>query len=294
MTPDGFRLLPEGSVIAVAGAGGPAGQAVVRRLARAGAIVEAADAAQDRLDETVALAPRGRAHGTIVDLTDAAATRAWADEIEDRHGRVDGLVHLVGGWRGGKEFGDNTIEDWEFLHKLLVRTVQNTSLAFHDALARAPHGRFVLVSATAAAKPTAGNAGYAAAKSAAETWTLAMADSFRRLRRDRAAERPGSDRATTSGATTGGAVEAVGAEVSGAGAGRVAVGAEPFDGAEPMDGPAAAILVVKALVWPLLRAERPDAKFPGYTDVADLAEEIAALWDRPTDDVNGQRLCLTQ
>lgn len=274
MTPDGFRLLPEGSVIAVAGAGGPAGQAAVRRLARAGAIVEAADAAPDRLDEAVALAPRGRAHGTRVDLTDPAATRAWADEIEERHGRVDGLVHLVGGWRGGKEFADNTFEDWEFLHKLLVRTVQNTSLAFHDALARAPHGRFVLISATAAAKPTAGNAGYAAAKSAAEAWTLAMADSFRRLRKDRAA-------------AEGPAGEAVGGDAASGGGGA-------GTGAEPMDGPAAAILVVKALVWPLLRTQRPDAKFPGYTDVADLAEEIAALWDRPTDDVNGQRLCLTQ
>lgn len=254
MTPEGYRRLPEGAVVAVAGAGGPAGQAALARLSKAGAFVEAADAAPDRLADAVALAPAGRAHGTVVDLTDPDATRAWADDVEARHGRVDGLVHLVGGWRGGKAFSDNTAEDWEFLHKLLVRTVQNTSLAFHDALARAQHGRFVLVSATAAGKPTAGNAGYAAAKSAAEAWTLAMADSYRKLRKQAAEASP---------------------DVA-------------------PDGPAATILVVKALVWPALRDERPDAKFPGYTDVADLAEEIAGLWDRPEDDVNGQRLCLTQ
>jgi NAD(P)-dependent dehydrogenase (short-subunit alcohol dehydrogenase family) len=249
------RQLPEGAVIAVAGAGGPAGQAVVARLAQAGAFVEAADANPDRLDAAVALAPEGRATGRLVDLTDSAATRAWAEDVESRHGRVDGLVHLVGGWRGGKVFADNTEDDWDFLHKLLIRTAQNTSLAFHDPLLRAPHGRFVLISATAAAKPTAGNAGYAAAKSAAEAWTLAMADSFRKARKE--------------------AVEAA---------------TDPAD----VDGAAAVILVVKALVWPSLRAERPDAKFPGYTDVAELAEEIAGLWDRPNDDVNGQRLCLTQ
>lgn len=250
------RLLPEGSVIAVAGAGGPAGQAAVARLTKAGAIVEAADANQDRLDASVALAADARAYGKLVDLTDAADTRRWAEEVERRHGRIDGLVHLVGGWRGGKVFADNTLEDWDFLHKLLIRTVQNTSLAFHDALARAPHGRFVLISATAAGKPTAGNAGYAAAKAAAEAWTLAMADSFRKAR---------------------------------------TVGTPREDGdAVDSDGPAAAILVVKALVWDALRAEKPEAKFPGYTDVADLAEEIAALWDRPNDDVNGKRLCLTQ
>lgn len=248
--PEDAGLLPEDAVIAVAGAGGPAGQAAVARLARAGAIIEAADADERRLDDAVALAPPGRATGRVVDLSGPTATRAWAEDVERRHGRVDGLVHLVGGWRGGKEFGDNTAEDWVYLHNLLIRTVQNTSLAFHDALARAPRGRFVLVSATAAAHPTAGNAGYAAAKAAAEAWTLAMADSFRRIRADAA---PG----------------------------------------EAADGPAATILVVKALVWPALRAERPDATFPGYTDVADLADEIATLWSRPTDDVNGKHLCPT-
>ena len=50
---------------------------------------------------------------------------------------------------------------------------------------------------------------------------------------------------------------------------------------------AAAILVVKALVHDGMRAERRQAKFPGFTDVADLAEAIAGLWDRTADDVNG-------
>lgn len=250
-TPQDVPGLPRDSVIAVTGAGGPAGQAAIARLGRAGALIEAADADEKRLDDAVALAPPGRAQGSVVDLTGPTATRAWAEDVERRHGRVDGVVHLVGGWRGGKEFGDNTADDWVFLHNLLIRTVQNTTLAFHDALARAPRGRFVLVSATAAAHPTAGNAGYAAAKAAAETWTLAMADSFRRIRADAAPR-------------------------------------------EAADGPAAAILVVKALVWPALRTERPDAKFPGFTDVADLADEIATLWDRPTDDVNGKHLCPTQ
>jgi NAD(P)-dependent dehydrogenase (short-subunit alcohol dehydrogenase family) len=56
--------------------------------------------------------------------------------------------------------------------------VQHTSLAFQAPLCRSGRGRYVLVSAAAAAKPTAGNAAYAAAKAAAEAWTLALADSF--------------------------------------------------------------------------------------------------------------------
>ncbi len=42
----------------------------------------------------------------------------------------------------------------------------------------APHGRFVLVSSKQAQAPTATNAAYAAAKAAAEAWTLALADGF--------------------------------------------------------------------------------------------------------------------
>ena len=71
------------------------------------------------------------------------------------------------------------LSDYEWLHDLLVRTVQHTTRAFHDILVASPHGRFVLVSAAQAQTPDATSAAYAAAKAAAETWTLALADSFK-------------------------------------------------------------------------------------------------------------------
>jgi len=48
--------------------------------------------------------------------------------------------------------------------------------AFYDALTRSGHGRFVIMSAKQAVMPTTDNAAYAAAKAAAEAWTLALAD----------------------------------------------------------------------------------------------------------------------
>src|SRR5207244_2614566 len=90
-------------------------------------------------------------------------------------GRVDALVHLVGGWRGGKPIAEAPLEDDEWLHNLLVRTVQIASRAFLPALARAG-GRFVLVSSAQAQRPSRTNAAYGAAKAAAEAWTLALAD----------------------------------------------------------------------------------------------------------------------
>jgi NAD(P)-dependent dehydrogenase (short-subunit alcohol dehydrogenase family) len=114
----------------------------------------------------------------VVNLLDFDDTRAWAAEVIEVHGRVDGLIHLVGGWRGGKTFAETDLADWAFLNDSLVRTLQHTTLAFHDALRRSPKGRVAIVSQPGAQHPRQGNAAYAAAKAAAEAWTLALADSF--------------------------------------------------------------------------------------------------------------------
>ncbi|MFE9145481.1 SDR family NAD(P)-dependent oxidoreductase [Streptomyces tubercidicus] len=239
----------EGAVIAVAGAAGPAGRATLLRLAEAGAVVIGSDSHPERLAEAVDAARYAHGGATVigdtVDLLDLDQTREWADRTEKEFGRIDGLVHLVGGWRGSSTFAETDLVDWEVLHKLLVRTVQHTSLAFYEALERSGNGRFLLTSAAGASKPTGGNAAYAASKAAAEAWTLAMADGFRKA------------------------------------------------GGEQGPRAAAAVLIVKALVNDQMRAERPNAKFAGFTDVTELAEAIAGVWSRPAQEVNGQRLWLT-
>jgi NAD(P)-dependent dehydrogenase (short-subunit alcohol dehydrogenase family) len=170
----------EDRVIAIAGVGGGLGPLVAQRLAEAGAIVAGTDRNQDALDALAADLGLGsdRWDGRSVDLLDEEATRAWCDALVERFGRVDGLVHLVGGWRGGEPLHEAPLSDWALLHDLLVRTVQHTTRAFHDQIAASANGRFVLVSAKQAQAPTNANAAYAAAKAAAEAWTLAFADGF--------------------------------------------------------------------------------------------------------------------
>jgi NAD(P)-dependent dehydrogenase (short-subunit alcohol dehydrogenase family) len=173
------RML-EDRVIAIAGAGGGLGPVVAKRLAAEGAIVAGTDRSQENLDGLAADLdlPPERWDGRPVDLLDEDAARAWCAALVERFGRVDGLLHLVGGWRGGEPLHEASLEDWALLHDLLVRTVQHTTRAFHDQLAASAHGRFALVSAKQAQTPTNTNAAYAAAKAAAEAWTLAFADGF--------------------------------------------------------------------------------------------------------------------
>ena len=239
----------EGRVVAVAGGAGPAGQATLLKLAEEGATVVAADADAARLAEAVDAARFAHGGATVigdtVDLLDLDAAREWATRTEKEFGRVDGLVHLVGGWRGSATFAETDLADWDALHALLIRTVQHTSLAFEGALQRSGNGRYLLISAAGASKPTAGNAAYAASKAAAEAWTLALGDAFRKA------------------------------------------------GGDAGPPAAAAILVVKALVNDQMRADRPNAKFAGFTDVTELAEAIAGTWSKPAEEVNGNRLWLT-
>lgn len=170
----------DGRVIAIAGAGGGLGPLVVERLAGEGAVIAATDRHQEALDSMRADLglSEERWDGRAVDLLDEEAVRAWCAALVERFGRVDGIVHLVGGWRGGQPLHEAPLADWELLHDLLVRTVQHTTRAFHAQLEASEHGRFVLVSAKQAQQPSNANAAYAAAKAAAEAWTLAFADGF--------------------------------------------------------------------------------------------------------------------
>ncbi|MGH2954557.1 MAG: SDR family oxidoreductase [Solirubrobacterales bacterium] len=171
----------DGRVIAVAGAAGGLGPTAARALAEAGATLALTDVDQGRLDALAGeldLADE-RLDAGVVDLLDEGAARGWCAALSERFGRVDSLLHLVGGWRGGESLAETPLSDYEWLHDLLVRTVQHTTRAFFEALSASEHGRFVLVSSSQAQAPSATNASYAAAKAAAEAWTLALADSFR-------------------------------------------------------------------------------------------------------------------
>jgi NAD(P)-dependent dehydrogenase (short-subunit alcohol dehydrogenase family) len=170
----------EGRVIAIAGASGGLGPVVAKRLADAGASLSLIDRHEENADsvaEDLGL-PEERVEARAVDLLDPGAATDWAKAAEERFGKVDGLLHLVGGYRGGEPIDTFDLADYDLLQDLLVRTVQHTSRAFHSTLSKSDHGRFVLVSSAAAQTPESTNAAYASAKAAAEAWTLALADSF--------------------------------------------------------------------------------------------------------------------
>ena len=170
-----------GSPVAVIAGAGAGGTAVAISLASAGYRVvvldsrpEAAAAAAAQVGEA-----GGAAEAVGVDLLDLDAVTALRGELLDRYGRVDVLVHLVGGWRGTSTLEPASVANWEALHPPIVGTLATLTAVFAEDVRASDAGRVLMVTSTAAAKPTAGNIAYAAAKSAAEAWTAGVAHYLR-------------------------------------------------------------------------------------------------------------------
>lgn len=118
------------------------------------------------------------AEWAVVDLLDVEAVTALRDGVLERLGRVDAVVHLIGGWQGSSTVDTDALKAWKAIAPGVFGTVRSTSVVFREALAAAPSGCYVMVSSTA--KPTAGNIAYVTAKVAAETWVQGLAHAFRK------------------------------------------------------------------------------------------------------------------
>lgn len=165
--------------ILVTGGSGASGIAAARALHAAGHRVFTVGTDHQRISAAASAAGDG-VTPLVCDLASADAVRQLHGTLAAEGVRVDGVVHLVGGWRGAKGIPDQSDDDWAFLERGSVTTLRNVSRTFFDDLAASPRGRFAMVSSTTVEKPAAALASYAAAKAAAEAWTMAMADGFRR------------------------------------------------------------------------------------------------------------------
>ncbi|GAA2865181.1 SDR family NAD(P)-dependent oxidoreductase [Paenarthrobacter ilicis] len=243
--------------VLVTGGSSASGVAAARALATAGHRVLTVGSDPARIQAAAAEAGGG-VEPMVSDLASLESVQELARTLEDRGiGGVDGVIHLVGGWRGAKGIEDQSDDDWQAMERSAVTTLRNVSRVFYGQLEKSPNGRFAMVSSTTASAPTAATASYAAAKSAAEAWTLSIADGFRRS--------ASNDSTSTDSQST-----------------------------DSQESSAAVILVVKALVDPAMRLKNPERRFPGYTDVEDLASAVVELFTQPAAQLNGQRILLAK
>ncbi|HKT55430.1 MAG TPA: SDR family oxidoreductase [Microbacterium sp.] len=168
-----------GRTVLIAGATSDAGRAVAGTLIAAGARVIATGRDAARLEPLVELG----AEPEVCDVTDEQQVTELAARLRERGIRLDGILPLVGGWRGGGGLAGQSDADYRVLEASLT-ALRHVSRAFDADLRDSDAGRLAIVSSVAVARPLAGSANYAAVKAGAEAWTRAVAQGYAKAARD--------------------------------------------------------------------------------------------------------------
>lgn len=160
----------DGSVIAVTGGLGVLGSAVVEALLQRGASVAVLDRAEAE--------PQSDARRLLLGGLDLAepdvAERAFAS-VNDHFGGLDGLVNVAGGFRW-ETIESGSLDSWDFLYRVNVRTAVSASKAALPMLLQRGSGRIVNVGAAGAVKAGMGMGAYAASKAGVMRFTEALAE----------------------------------------------------------------------------------------------------------------------
>jgi NAD(P)-dependent dehydrogenase (short-subunit alcohol dehydrogenase family) len=163
-----------GKVLVVTGADGALGQAVAATLSAYGAklaLITHGGAAPVTL-------PAGARHYGGIDLTLEPAARSAMEQVVRDAGRIDGLINVAGGFRFEK-LNEGTIDSWDTMYKLNLRTAVISCQAALPHLLKSTSGRIVNVGAMAAQKAAAGMGPYAASKAGVARLTEALADELK-------------------------------------------------------------------------------------------------------------------
>lgn len=171
----------EDRVAVITGATGGLGSVLTRELAAHKvnlALLDIDPAKLNALTESLSL-PAERFLTQTVDLLDPAATRSAAEAAAARFGRLDILLHVVGGWTGGKTLLEVPPADLAFMLDQHVWTSFNVIQAFVPHLVRNGWGRVVMVTSPYASHPNARGGPYAIGKAGQEALMLTLAQELK-------------------------------------------------------------------------------------------------------------------
>ena len=166
-----------GRVVVITGITGGLGRVAARAFAEQGATLVAIGSDQTRLDLLARELdlPAERWLALVADLRDPSAAQAAAQTVIARFGSAQILLHLVGGWTGGKDLVAIEQRDLQAMLEQHVWTTFYLVQAFTPLLIASGWGRVISVSSPLATHPSAKMGAYATAKAAEEALILTLA-----------------------------------------------------------------------------------------------------------------------
>lgn len=170
----------EGRVVVITGATGGLGRAAAQEFAARGVSLALLGSDATRLEEGARALnlPDARALLHVVDLREGEQAREAARAVQDKFGAAHILLHLVGGWTGGKTLAELDPADFRTMLEQHAWTTLNVFQAFVPFVAASGWGRVIVVSSPGAVSPTGKTGAYAAAKAAQEAMVLTLAKEF--------------------------------------------------------------------------------------------------------------------
>ncbi|MDR5781779.1 SDR family NAD(P)-dependent oxidoreductase [Caballeronia sp. LZ065] len=165
-----------GKTVAITGGFGSLGLATGRVLAGRGARIALIGKSGSAQPLPVELADACIVTG--IDLTDAQSAREAIGRIVQQTGGLHALVNVAGAFRW-ETIADGSVDTWQTLFDVNVKTALNASKAALDALSAQENGRIVNLGALAALKAGAGMGAYAASKAALIRLTEALAEELK-------------------------------------------------------------------------------------------------------------------
>ena len=167
--------------VVISGAAGALGMVLATELAAQGASLALLGRSVDKLEAVAAslALPQERVLIRSADLSKPEQAVAAAAAVAARFGRVDALLHLVGGWTGGKTLLEAAAAELSLMLEQHVWTSFHTVRAFLPHLLANGWGRVLMISSPFAARPNAKGGPYAIGKAGQEALLLALSQELR-------------------------------------------------------------------------------------------------------------------
>lgn len=117
-----------------------------------------------------------RFHLLQSDVTEWSSVTQLVDRTVARLGTIEVLIHLVGGWAGGEPLQDASLETWDSMFDVNLRSAFLCSRAVLPIMRRQGWGRIVFVSSQAARSGRRHQGAYAIAKAGVAVLAEAIAE----------------------------------------------------------------------------------------------------------------------
>ena len=155
-------------VVMVTGASGNLGSAVTRAFVDAGAKLALIDRQPERLAERFPelVSESERFLTENADLTSEAAVTAVVEKIIEKFGRIDVLVHTVGGFFSGPPLHETPLDKLEFMLTINAKTTFITNQAVLKKMVPQGSGKIINIAARPAFQGNKNMSAYSAAKAA--------------------------------------------------------------------------------------------------------------------------------